>query len=105
MSVGCWSEGAASDSRAVTAAVRSRVRKDMKRSVLDDSAWPLILLRIFCPHNLAGAPTLSCCGPSTHSRNMRGFRRIPWRTEKAVNVEINHRSGQISDLVRTPHRV
>src|SRR5271169_6814798 len=48
MSLGSWPEAVASDSRAVTTAVRNRVRKNMKRSVLDD-AWPLILLPIFRP--------------------------------------------------------
>src|SRR5271168_1899700 len=68
MSLGSWPEAAASDSRAVTTAVRSRVRTNMKTSVLDNGAWPLIL-PIFCPPQLDGAPTLSCCAPSAHSRN------------------------------------
>src|SRR5277367_4402822 len=62
MSLGPWPEAAASDSRTVTTAVRFRVRTNMKTSVLDDGAWPLIMLPIFCPPQLDGSadPQLLC---------------------------------------------
>src|SRR5271163_5070348 len=69
MSLGPWPEAAASDIRAATTAVRSRVRTNMKTSVLDDGAWPLlIMLPIFCPPQLDGSadPQLLCTFRSFH---------------------------------------